>query len=337
MSQRTDPASLLLQRLQDDNGPWPARVTQRLIDFAMNLPVSGLVNAEEVRGIVALAITEASVQAATETHVTPAWHRQLERARTERDTVGDALPPAAVTAIEGILERGKGPRFAWLHGAVEPKLMAQLIAPIVQQVLLGFVTKLSGNLGGLGGSSAGLMGMLGRSVQHRASALADVGKAVMGGIGVDVEKKLHAAAKDFSHSASSTIRDAVQARLRSDEGQALVRQISKQVFAHIRATPVHVIQDDIDRIPVVDVIALVPAIVDHNRQRKLIAKVIDQEVDAALNAIGSKTVGDLLTTHGLRNAVESIARRVVPKTLGQFFADPATVALVQDLLRESAE
>jgi len=335
MSQPSDPATLLLQRLRDPNGPWPARVADLLINFAMRLPVEGLVRAEEVQNIVALAIREASVRAATDTHVKPAWHRQQERARADRDTVGDALPPAAVTAIDGILQRGEGPRFAWLQGAVDPKLVAQLIAPIVQQVLLGFVTKLSGGLGG--SSSAGLIGMLGRGVQQRASALADVGKAVMGGIGVDVDKKLQAAAKDFSHSASSTIRDAVQARLRSEEGQALVRQISTQVFAKIRATPVHVIQDDVARIPIDDVIDLVPAIVDHNRQRALIARVVETEVGAALSAVGKQTLGDLLTAHGLRGEVETIARRVVPPTLGQFFAEPATVSLLTDLLTPTAE
>jgi hypothetical protein len=309
-------------------------VTEVLVNFALSLPVSSLVHADEVRAIVTLAIHEASMRVATDTHAKPAWHRQQERARTERDTVGDALPPAAVIAIEEILKRGDGPRFGWLQGAVEPKLIAQLIAPIVQQVLLGFVTKLSGNLGGLGGSPSGLMGMLGRGVQQRASALADVGKAVMGGMGVDVEKKLQAAARDFSQSASTTIRDAVQARLRSEDGQALVRQISTQVFAHIRATPVHVIQDDIDRIPIDDIIDLVPGIVDHNRERALIAKVIDDEVTAALNAIGDQTLGDLLTAHGVRDAVESIARRVVPTTLSRFFSDPTTDELVRQLLTE---
>lgn len=334
MSRPTDPATLLLQRLQDPGGPWVARVTDVLINFAMALPINSLVQAGEVQEIVAHAIHESSVRLAVETHVTPAWHRQQERARAERDTVGDALPPDAVRAIEVILERGEGPRFAWLQGAVEPKLIAQLIAPIVQQVLLGFVGKLSGGLSG-GTTSSSLIGMLGRGVQQRASALADVGKAVMGGIGVDVEKKLQSAAKDFSQSASTTIRDAVQARLRSDEGQTLVREISTQVFARVRATPVHVIQDDIDRIPIDDVIALVPGIVDHNRKRALIAKVIEAEVAAALAGVGTQSIGDLLRAHGLRDAVESIARRVVPPTLGQFASDPTTIDLVRDLLSDT--
>lgn len=329
MSQPTDPAALLLARLQTPDSPWPARVADRLIAFALKLPVASLVQPEEIAQIVTTALSESSIRAATEAHVKPAWHRQQARARVERDTVGDALPPQAVSAIEQILQRGEWPRFAWLQGAVDPKLMAQLIAPIVQQVLLGFVTKLPGTLGS---SSASLMGMLGRGVQQRASALADVGKAVMGGMGVDVEKKLQNAAKDFSQSASSTIRDATAVRLNSAEGQALMRQISTQVFAHIRATAVHVIQDDIARLSIDEIIDLVPAIVAHNRGRAFVDQVIREEVDAALSALGTQSLGDVLDAYGLRNNVEAIARRVVPPTLSNFFADPETTELVRLLL-----
>lgn len=334
MSDALDPASLLLQRLQAPDGPWTAKVSDLLISFALNMPVRDLLDAEQLVDIVTLALSEQSVTAATETHAKPALHRQLERAKADGGVVAELLPPSAVTTIERILQRADGPRFTWLEGAVDPKLIAQFVAPIVQQVLLGFVTKLPGTLGG---SSASLLGMLGRGVQQRASALADVGKAVMGGIGVDVDKKLQAAAKDFSQSASSTIRDAVQARMHSDEGQVLVRQISTQIFARIRSTKVHVIQDDFARLPLDEIVDCVPAILDHNRDRSLIAKVIRDEVAAALRTIADQSFGDLLTAHGLKPSVEAIAKQVVPKTLARFFADDAAVNLVRDLLNPAAK
>jgi hypothetical protein len=309
-------------------------VTEVLVAFALKLPVANLLPEADVVRLVTAALTESSVRAVTEGHVKAAWHRQETRARQAQDTVGDALPASAVKAIETILDRNVGPQLGWLQGAVEPKLMTALIAPIVQQVLLGFVTRLPGTLGN---SSASLMGMLGRGVQQRASALADVGKAVMGGIGVDVEKKLQNAAKDFSQSASSTIRDAIRARLTSAEGRDLLRQISAQVFAHVRRTPVHVIQDDVARLPIDEIVDMVPAILAHNRLRPLIDAAIHEEVRAALAVVGEQTIGDLLTAHQLRDAVEDLARRIVPPTLSQFFAEPSTIALVHELLTPTPE
>lgn len=331
-----DPATLLLQRLQDTQGPWGRRVADLLITHAFNIPVAALVEADDMRALITDALTEASVGIVTSTHVKPAWHRQLARARKDRDTVGDTLPATAVTAIDEILRRGVGPRFQWLQGAVEPKLLAQLIAPIVQQVLLGFVQKLPGVIGGGGGTGStvagGLIGALGRGVQQRASALADVGKAVMGGIGVDVEKKLQNAAKDFSQSALSIIREATLTRLQSEDGRALVQAISTQVFAKVRATPIHVIQDDVNHLPIDEFIDLVPSIVAHNRGREVIERVIREEVDAALQVLGTQTIGDLVRAHGLEGSIRDIAGRVVPAQLAAFFADDAAIALVRELL-----
>jgi len=327
-----DAAELLLRRLQDREGPWGARVADLLIRFALERPVAELVSTDDVATIVTAVLLAPSIRSATDTHVKPAWRRQQQRAREEHDTVGDALPPEAVNAIETIIKRGEGPRFAWMQGAVEPKLAAQLIAPIVQQVLLGFVTRLSGNLGGVGSSSASLMGMLGRGVQQRASALADVGKAMISGIGVDVDKKLQGAAKDFSETASATIRDALQARLKSPEGQALVQQMGVQIFKRIRETEVHIVQDDFSHLPIEEIIDLVPGIVAHNRDRAFIGRVIGEEVQAAFATVGHQTLGELLDAHGLRSDVEAIAIRVVPPTLATFFAAPEAATLVRDLL-----
>jgi hypothetical protein len=334
MSDAIDPASLLLQRLQAPDGPWAAQVSELLISFALRIPATQLITPEQVIDLVTRALADSSVTVATTRHAKPAVHRQLDRARADASTVADLLPSDAVVTIERILQQTDGPRFAWLDGAVDPKLMAQFVAPIVQHVLLGFVTKLSGTLGG---SSAGLIGMLGRGVQQRASALADVGKAMMGGIGVDVDKKLQSAAKDFSQSASSTIRDAVNTRMRSAEGQALVRQISTQIFARVRATKVHVIQDDFARLPIDEIIDTVPGILEHNREGVLVAKVIREEVSAALVAIGHQSIGDLLALHGLREPVETIARNIVPATLARFFADPETTIAVRKLLTPAPE
>ena len=52
-------------------------------------------------------------------------------------------------------------------------------------------------------------------------------------MGAEFEKRVQAAAKEFSDGAAELFREALEARLRSDEGRALLSQITDKAFAHL--------------------------------------------------------------------------------------------------------
>jgi hypothetical protein len=123
--------------------------------------------------------------------------------------VGDAVPDAARAEIEAMASNPRGPRFAWLRGAVSPEALRAVVGPVVQEVLVQFAKNLpiagkaaasaSGAGSGSGSVARGLVGRLSRSTE----ALVNVGKSVADGLGVDLQAKLQDAARDYSQGATA--------------------------------------------------------------------------------------------------------------------------------------
>ncbi len=136
-------------------------------------------------------------------------------------------PEAGTSSCGPSWRADRGLRFGWLKGAVDPDDIRQLVAPVIQQMLLRFASKLpipgfsggSGGGGGGGGSGlGGLVGMIGKQVQKSAGQLAEAGKSVMNSV-----------ARDFSRTATTEFRAALAVRMKSDEGKKIVLRIRERV------------------------------------------------------------------------------------------------------------
>src|SRR5206468_3292871 len=106
---------------------------------------------------------------------------------------------------------------------VDAALFRRLFAPVWTNLLLSFAKRLplpgmGGGGGAAGGGAAGavgrgvsgIAGRITRSAKEQAERLVDAGKSVMGGLGTEVERRLQAAAKDFSDSAAEVFREALE-------------------------------------------------------------------------------------------------------------------------------
>jgi hypothetical protein len=280
-------------------------------------PLSILFGHAELADLIMRGMDRGNVELVTRRHVLPAVARVQARLSRAEEDLKDFLPKDAQETLRALVTSGKGPRFAWLRGAVEPADLQKLIAPIVQQVLTSFVAKLP--IPGLSGSgrsegtpssrppSGGLVGMIGKQVAKGASQLA-------GGLG------LQQIVRDFSQSAAMEIRQAVIDRMKSDEGRAIMARIRTRVLDRILHTKATRIVDDLLRASPEDVARVAEGAVSHTRELRLFRDILAGEIQATLEALGTRSLADVLVETQLLEPVRAIALAAV---------EPAIVDLVK--------
>jgi hypothetical protein len=238
------------------------------------------------------------------------------------ERLADLVPDDFVAALQKQLEQPTGARARWAKGAVEPALLKRLLGPVWVQLLVNFARRIPG-LGGSGSSSGnaaaggGIAGMLGRSMQQSAGRLVGVGKSALEGLGIDVEKKLMAAARDFSDGALSVWNQALRERLQSPEGKAIVTQIKHGVLEHVLKVRLSDLDRDAVALPLAPYLDLVPRVVGHAVRVPFVRKIIDNELQAYLAVAGERRVAELLTELGvLAQARTWLVARVDTQLLG---------------------
>jgi hypothetical protein len=141
--------------------------------------------------------------------------------------------------------------------------------------------------------------MLGRGVQQSAERLASAGKSALEGLGIDVEKKLMAAARDFSDGALSVWNQALRERLQSPEGKTLVTQIKHGVVAHVLKTQLSELDRDAVALPLAPYLDLVPLVVGHAVRTPFVRTIIDTDLQAYLDVSGDRRLDELLSELGV--------------------------------------
>jgi hypothetical protein len=159
--------------------------------------------------------------------------------------------------------------------------------------------------------------MLGRGVQQSAERIVGVGKSALEGLGIDVEKKLMAAARDFSDGALSVWNQALRERMQSSEGKAIVTQIKHGVLEHLLKTRLSDLDRDAVALPLAPFLDLVPMIVEHAVRVPFVRKIIDSELQAYLEVAGDRRLDELLAELGvLEQARTWLIARVDTQLLG---------------------
>jgi hypothetical protein len=298
-----------------------AQCVTLVVDFLLDRPVRELVDVDAVADIVAAGLARDVAARLMERHVVPAIERHDRRVRESGETLGDHLPDDVRARLVTLLAGADGPRAAWARGAVDPALVRRLLAPVLQEVLLGFARKLPG-LGGDGGSGeahddagrggggagallGGVAGRLKRGVERRAERLVDVGRTVLGGLGAELERQVQTAARDFSQGAVAGLRDAVRARLKSPEGRETMAALRRQVLERLLATPLHDLHDDLARLPLRELAALVPDVAQHDATRAGVRAALREEVAAAVAVYAGDTARAWFAEAGLAETVRA--------------------------------
>jgi hypothetical protein len=292
--------------LAAETSPLRLELLRLVFDALAAQPLSSVMGEPDLAGLIARGLARDNIERITRRHVLPAVARVQKRLANADERVRDLLPKDAEVTLRALVASGKGPRFAWLKGAIDPNDLQKLITPIVQHVLTSFVTKLpipglsssgGGSGSGSGGGSGGLggfVGKIGKQVSKGASQLA-------GGLG------LQQVVRDFSQSATIEVRAATVERLRSDEGREIMRRIRDRVLDHVLAARANEVVDDFLRASPQQIGRIAEGAVSHVRDLQFFRDILTGEIQAALAEVGARSLRDLLDEMGLLDGVRKVA------------------------------
>lgn len=307
-------AKSLIERLQGAENESRSAFITLAVDHTLDLPLNLFIDSEMIAHVVTEALTDANAEQLLQAELHPLLDRLLQHFERTEETPRDLLPEDTADELIKIIAKGDRPEGQWAKGAVDPAPIRGLIAPIVQDMLLNFTKNLP--IPGFGGAeessdsssrSGRSRGRLGKALRKSAGSLADMSKAAMGGLGSEFERKIQATTRDFSNQALGEVRTAIRARLKTEEGQAVIRATRISLTERFLDTPVHIILKDVYRLPLDELTSLVPPISEHNRSRAQLRAFIEAEVAHHLDKRGDKSVGALLEEYGLRDIVREHA------------------------------
>jgi hypothetical protein len=310
----------IVERLTAAASPERTELAQQIVDQVLSQPLRELIAPDEFLPIVLATLTRENLARELERLVQPGLRRYSAQVAAAPERLSDLVPGEAVAALQKQLEQPTGARARWAKGAVDPALLKRLLGPVWVQLLVNFARRipgLGGSGSGQGAAVGGIAGMLGRSVQQGAGRLVGVGKSALEGLGIDVEKKLTAAARDFSDGALSVWNQALLERMQSPDGKAIVTQIKHGVLEHMLKVQLSEIDRDAVALPLAPYLDLVPLVVGHAVRVPFVRKIIDSELQAYLAVAGDRRVNELLSELGvLEQARTWLIARVDTQLLG---------------------
>ena len=303
------------------------------IDYLLDRTIAELVDLEKMNDIVVRALTKENVARIVTRHVRPGFERFTAEVQASEETVGGFVPDPG--RIRAIVDKSRLPRAEWARGIVDPGLMRRLFAPVWANLLLSFAKRLpipgmgaaaSGAAAAATGAARGMGGIaerLSRTVQGHAEKIADAGRSVMGGLGAEVEKRMQAAAREFSDGAATLFREALHDRLKSREGRELVAQITAQVIDHVMVTKLADIHEDTRSVPVADILDVAGEIVAHSAPRAFVQKIVGGEIRSFLMLEGGRNLRELMGELGVLDAARAEAIDQASRVARGLFASAA--------------
>jgi hypothetical protein len=301
------------------------------VDLALDQPLSEFVDFDQGRIIVVRALTKENLGRILARHVGPGFDRYTMRVAGSPETLGDLVPEHSRARIRRIIDRSKPPRAKWAKGMVDPALLRRLFAPVWVNLFASFAKRLpvpgasavAAAASGAGGVGAAIAGRLTRSVQERAEKLVDRGRSAMGGLGAELEKRVQAAAREFSEGAAEVFREALQARLQSDEGREITREIVTQGLAHLFSAKLADLHDDAKDANVPEILETAAEVVGHSVTRAFIEETIEHEVAAFVKLEGARTLREIFAELGALDDVRRVAVSQVGGLARRLFAGAA--------------
>jgi hypothetical protein len=340
----------LIDALSAEESPLRDAGVEMITEFLLDRRAAELVDVQAIVEVTLAALAEDNVGRVVAEHLSPAWDRHRRRAEAAKDTVGDAVPSVAQKKLLDIAEKTRLPPGAWAKGAVDPALLRELFAPVLQSTLLAFAKKLpvmgsaeSGASGASGGSGegtegdesgrlGGIAGRLRKEAQKGAEKLASVGKSALGSLGAELDKRMSETAKEFSKEAGKELAAAVRDRLASPRGAELAGQIRRQLLARLLTTEVAVLMLEVEMLPRTELEALFSPVIAHNAGRAFLAAALEEELRAALDVEGDKSLRALADDLGVIEEARAAITRTVDPLARELFGSRAFAAWLLDVL-----
>lgn len=328
------PSARAVARLTAKTSPLRTQGLTLLVDFVLAQPVKSYVDPARLADWGLAAVDRRTLERAIHEIAAPAWKRHLARTKKSKVKASALVSSEARRMIEKILAEHPGPRTRWADDAVDPRLLAQLMGPVLEELLLSLTRKLpvlggatadfvGGAVGQHGKRPSGLGGMLRATVERRAGQIMEAGKVVLGGLGVDLEAQVRAVVADVGQAATDELRDALRARLKSKEGRAILAKIQSRALDHILATPLAELSATVEPIPWDDVVEVGLAMAEHARKAPRLKALVKEEIAAGLAVFGERSLGEVLEEAGLAKKVRADVLAQAEPLARRFFAEPA--------------
>lgn len=335
MVRAMDPADLLAE-LRNPDSPHVDRLARIIVDRALARSLDRYADPAAVSTLCTRLADQNHLAKVVEQYGHEALDRTLSRVGQTDEVVGDWLPEEVRTRVLALLGKPGGPTLEWLAAAIDPSLLRELMTPVFREVLLGFAAKLTATLGSTASPDAsragGLLGRLGKDVGlGTGRRLMEVGRSVMGGLGLDLQDRIRATADEFAGAASEAFRAAVKTRLASSEGQAIIAKMVRRGLDGLAAVPVREIQQDLARLPPSDALDLLPPFLAHNLQRELGQRILQSEFSAWFASEGQRSVEARLEDANILEPVRELLVRQVTDQLRELAASDAFEAWLHDL------
>lgn len=334
-------AETLTQALLKSDSRLPEGLAVTIVDHALARPMSAYISAEDLIAATVAAGTESRLRIWVERHGQGAIER-IQAHLSQSDQALGSLAP--VVSQERVVEAFKATELRRLEGAlqyVDGALLRELLAPVFQDFLLRFVATLPsalgiGNAEAVAGTAGGLLGRLGKEVgQGGGKRILDMGRSVMGGLGLDLEERMRSVAKDFSAGATDAFREALERRLQSAEGQGLIGEIRRTAVERVLATPLRDVVNAAAGLPLPTLLAEAPTLAEHNTREPLGRALVEAEARAWYAAESDRTLGDWLQDVGVLDALRAQVTSRLGAHLRDLFATDAFATWLQRWLAEA--
>ena len=312
-------AATLQRLLEEHDSPLRGELIGLLFDAVSTQPVGSFLDRASLSAALSRVLMAAHTERVATRHVLPAFERLARATAGRPEILGSFLPPSAEQQLTQLVRSGQGPRFDWLRGAVDADDVRQLLAPIIQQLLMQFTGKLpipgfggSGGAGGGGGLVGGLVGRLGKQVQRSAGQLADVGRQMLGGV-----------VRDFSETATTEFRVAFDERVKSPEGREILERMRDRLLSHVLGTRLDDVVQDLMKLPQHEIATVVGQVLAHGEQHALFRSLLEGELDALMSELGGRRVGELMGELGELAQLRAQAIASLDPTVRTLIGSPA--------------
>lgn len=333
-------SALILERLTGPQNAFRAELAELVVEQLLQQPVREVIDLEPLRAALLHGLRAENVRRIVEQHVAPAFERYARAVAGSNARVGSLVSPTAHQKLHAVVRKLQLPEARWAENALDPTLLRLLLRPVWTQVLSTFAKRLPvpgvAAVSGAGPSRppSGLTGFLTRSVQEQAEKLIDRGRNVMGGLGAEVERRLSAAARDFSDAAAQAFRESLIERLHSDEGSELLGQLLAGLTDHVLRTRFADLQVDVNAMPLAEIFDSIPDLVSYAVRSNFVEEVASREFAAWLELQGERPVAELLAEYGLLDEVRELLVQRAAVVADGLAANPRFAAWLAALVRE---
>lgn len=292
-------------------------------DFVCTRRVNELVDPARVLAAIDDIVTEPRAAEFHRRLTVPMRERLIERAKNSTVLLGAWLPDAAKDRIAELLGKPAPIPQKLIDDAVASEAVRDQIREALRDTISNFI-KNAGAGGGSGGGGGG--GALRGAFGIGARAFGAAGKAVLGGLGDELQKQMQDRVKDFVDGAVEGVQDRIAKKLSDPKTAEDIGRRRRKIFLKGLERTEAETAKTIAKGPFKEIDELAPSIFVHNVKRQEIRETIKAEVAAVVAELSKENIGSLLDEAGARQILRQAVHAQLLPIMREAVRTPELVA-----------